>query len=222
MARMRRVRIIDLTRPITHEMPNFPGEPRPGFIHFGDVPDIGFRCTQVLMPTHFGTHTDAYTHFLPGTTTIDRMPLEKYVGPAVVLDVRKRPNRACVTRRDLEAAWPVGATAPRVLVNTGWADRVQGPAYFRGFPGIEPEAARWLIRRKVILLGLDLPSVQPREYKRVHEMLFRAGVGVTEGLVNLSRLPRGDVFFVGLPLALAGLDGSPIRAVAIIGDTGSA
>jgi kynurenine formamidase len=49
-------------------------------------------------------------------------------------------------------------------------------------------------------------------------MLFRAGVGVTEGLINLSRLPRGEVFFVGLPLALARLDGSPVRAVAIVGD----
>ena len=222
MARERRVRIVDLTRKITHEMPNFPGEPRPGFIHFGDVADIGFRCTQVLMPTHFGTHTDAYTHFLPGTTTIDRMSLEKYVGRAVVLDVRRRADPARVTWRDLEAAWPVGVTAPRVLVNTGWADRVKGTAYFRGFPGIQPEAARWLIRRKVILLGLDLPSVHPKEYRRVHEMLFRAGVGVTEGLVNLSRLPRGEVFFVGLPLALGGLDGSPTRAVAIIGDIHSA
>ena len=220
MARNRRVQVIDLTRKITHEMLNFPGEPRPGFIHFGDVADIGFRCTQVLMPTHFGTHTDAYTHFLPGGVPIDRMPLGKYVGPAVVLDVRRRADRARVTRRDLEAAWPAGATAPRVLVNTGWGERVKGPAYFRNFPGIEAEAARWLIRRKVILVGLDLPSVHPTEYKRVHELFFRAGVGVTEGLINLSRLPGGEVFFVGLPLALAGLDGSPIRAVAIVGDPG--
>jgi arylformamidase len=217
MARKRRVQVIDLTRKITHAMLNFPGEPRPGFIHFGDVADIGFRCTQVLMPTHFGTHTDAYTHFLSGTTTIDRMPLGKYVGPAVVLDVRRRADRTRVTRRDLEAAWPEGATAPRVLVNTGWGERVKGPAYFRSFPGIEVEAARWLIRRKVILVGLDLPSVHATEYRRVHELFFRAGVGVTEGLINLSRLPRGEVFFVGLPLALAGLDGSPIRAVAIAG-----
>ncbi len=218
MARNRRARIIDLTRKITHEMPNFAGEPRPGFIHFADVADIGFRCTQVLMPTHFGTHTDAYTHFLPDTTTIDRMSPEKYVGPAVVLDVRKRPDQAKITQQDLEAAWPAGARAPRVLVNTGWGERVKGVAYFRDFPGIEPEAAGWLTRRKVILLGLDLPSVHPTEYKRVHEMLFRGGVGVTEGLINLSRLPRGEVFFVGLPLALAGLDGSPVRAVAIVGD----
>lgn len=68
------------------------------------------------------------------------------------------------------------------------------------------------------MLGLDLSSVHPQEYKKVHEMLFRGGVAVTEGLINLSRLPRGEVFFVGLPLALAGLDGSLIRAVAIVGD----
>lgn len=218
MARGQRVRVIDLTRKITHEMPNFPGEPRPGFIHFGDLADIGFRCKQILMPTHFGTHTDAYSHFLPRGASIDRIPPVHYVGPAVVLDVRRRPDRARVTRRDLESAWPSGATARRVLVNTGWGERVKGPAYFKDFPGIEAEAARWLIRRKVVLLGLDLPSVHPKEYKRVHELLFKAGIAVTEGLINLSRLPRGEVFFVGLPLLLAGLDGSPVRAVAIVGD----
>ncbi len=218
MARKKRVRVIDLTRKIRHEMLNFSGEPRPGFIHFGDVADIGFRCTQVLMPTHFGTHTDAYTHFLPGSIPIDRMDPAQFVGPAAVLDVRRRPDKTRVTRQDLEAAWPAGAAARRVLVNTGWGERVKGAAYFRDFPGIEAAAARWLIRRKVIMLGLDLPSVHPKEYKRVHELLFRGRVAVTEGLINLSRLPRGEVFFVGLPLALAGLDGSPIRAVAIVGD----
>ena len=118
----------------------------------------------------------------------------------------------------MEAAWPTEASAHRVLLNTGWADRVKGPAYFKDFPGIEAEAARWLIRRKVVMLGLDLPSVHPKKYKAVHELLFRGGVAVTEGLINLSRLPRGEVFFVGLPLALAGLDGSPIRALAVVGD----
>jgi kynurenine formamidase len=60
-----RPRLVDLTRRITHEMLNFPGEPRPGFIAFGGLADTGFRCRQVRMPTHFGTHADAYSHFLP-------------------------------------------------------------------------------------------------------------------------------------------------------------
>jgi arylformamidase len=217
----RRPRIVDLTRKITHEMLNFPGEPRPGFIEFGGLADIGFRCRQVIMPTHFGTHTDAYSHFLPAGLSVERMRPEQYVGVAVVLDVRARPDPARVTRQDLEAAWPQGTTARRVLVDTGWGDRVKGSAYFKHFPGLEAAAARWLIRRNVILLGLDLPSVHPRAYKAVHELLFRGGVAVTEGLVNLSRLPRGEVFFVGLPLPLAGLDGSPIRALAILGDPNS-
>ena len=220
MTRKRRARVIDLTMKITHEMLNFQGEPRPGFIRFGDLADIGFRCNQILMPTHFGTHTDAYSHFLPRGLPIDRMALTQYVGPAVLLDVRKRPEPGRVTRRDLEAAWPSGGTAPRILLNTGWGERAKGRAYFKNFPGIEVEAARWLIKKKIIMLGMDLPSVHPKDYKAIHELLFRGGVAVTEGLVNLSRLPRGEVFFVGLPLALAGLDGSPIRAVAIVGDPG--
>lgn len=218
MAKVRSVRVVDLTRKITHEMLNFPGEPRPGFVKFGGLSDIGFRCRQILMPTHFGTHTDAYSHFLPLGRTIDRMEIAPYIGPAVVVDVRRRSDRAKVTRSDLEAAWPTEASARRVLLNTGWGDRVKGPAYFKDFPGVEEEAARWLIRRKVVMLGLDLPSVHPRKFKAIHELLFRGRVAVTEGLINLSRLPRGEVFFVGLPLALTGLDGSPIRALAVVGD----
>src|SRR5512135_3289422 len=115
MAKGKTVLVVDLTRRITHEMLNFPGEPRPGFIEFGGLSDIGFRCKQILMPTHFGTHTDAYSHFLPAGRTIDRMSVTQYVGPAVVLDVRKRSDPARVTRRDLEAAWPAGVAATRVL-----------------------------------------------------------------------------------------------------------
>ena len=218
MGKRARVRVVDLTRKITHEMLNFPGEPRPGFIHFGGLGDIGFRCNQILMPTHFGTHTDAYSHFLPDGLPMDRMQPAQYVGQAAVLDVRKRPDPARVTRRDLETAWPAGSRARRVLVNTGWGDRMKGSAYFKDFPGIEAEAARWLIRRNVTMLGMDLPSVHPKQYKAIHELLFRGRVAVTEGLINLSRLPHGEVFFVGLPLPLKGLDGSPIRAVAILGD----
>ncbi|MBI4735113.1 MAG: cyclase family protein, partial [candidate division NC10 bacterium] len=141
MARGQRVRVIDLTRKITHEMRNFPGEPRPGFIHFADLADIGFRCKPILMPTHFATHTDAYSHFLPGGAPIDRIPPAHYVGPAVVLVVRRRPDRAPVMRRDLEAAWPAGSTARRGLLNTGGGEGVKGAAFFKKFPGIEVEAA---------------------------------------------------------------------------------
>ncbi len=73
MARTRKPQVVDLTRRITHEMLNFPGEARPGFIRFSGLDDVGFRCRQILMPTHFGTHTDAYSHFLPAGRTIDRM-----------------------------------------------------------------------------------------------------------------------------------------------------
>jgi kynurenine formamidase len=68
------------------------------------------------------------------------------------------------------------------------------------------------------MLGPDLPSVHPKDYMAAHGLLIRANVAVTEGLVNLARLPRGEVFFVELPLPLVGLDGSPLRAVAIGGD----
>lgn len=219
MPRATRPRIIDLTRKITHEMPNFPGEPRPGFIRFGDLADIGFRCRQVVMPTHFGTHTDAYSHFLATGLPIDRMRPDQYVGPALLLDLRRRPDPKRITRADLVRAWPEGSRVGRIVLNTGWGARARGARYFKGFPGLTREAARWLVRSKgIVMLGLDLPSVHPTDYKRIHEILFRGGVAVVEGLVNLGKVAATRFFFVGLPLPLAGLDGSPIRALAILGE----
>jgi kynurenine formamidase len=199
-------------------MPNFPGEPRPGFVKFGDLNELGFRCHQVLMPTHFGTHADAYSHFLTNGLPIDRMRPAAYVGPAILLDVRCRRNPTRVTRQDLERAWPVGIKGARVLIRTGWAEGTRGTAYFKSFPGLTAEAATWLAReRKVLLLGLDLPSVHPTDYARVHRILFRADVAIVEGLVRLEEVTEPRFFFVGLPLPLRGLDGSPIRALAILG-----
>ena len=227
MQRARRPRIVDLTRTISHEMPNFPGEPRPGFIRFGDLGDIGFRCHQILMPTHFGTHADAPSHFLPSGRPIARMRPDAYVGPAALLDVRRRPDATRVTRTDLERAWerawerarPGGEPVRRVVVNTGWAERATGARYFRGFPGLTREAATWLVRSKrVTLVGLDLPSVHPTDYRRVHVILFRGNVAVVEGLVRLGEVRVSRFFLVALPLPFAGLDGSPVRALAILGD----
>jgi arylformamidase len=221
-ARPSRPRIVDLTRPITHEMANFPGEPRPGFVEFGGLHDLGFRCHQVLMPTHFGTHADAYSHFLEDGLPIDRMPAGAYVGPAAVVDVRRRPDPARVTRRDLQRAWPASGAARRVLLRTGWAERTTGAAYFHGFPGLTADAAAWLARGpRPRLLGLDLPSVHPTEYARVHRTLFRARIAVVEGLVRLDRIGAPRCFLVAAPLPLRGLDGAPLRALAVVGRPGA-
>ncbi len=216
LTRDARPRIVDLTRTITHEMRNFPGEPQPGFIRFSDLRQLGFRCHQVVMPTHFGTHADAWSHFLAAGRPIDRMRPEAFVGPALLLDLRRRPEAGRIARTDLEGVWPRGEPARRVVLNTGWAQRARGTRYFHGFPGLTRDAARWLVSRRVILLGLDLPSVHPEDYRRVHEILFRGGVAVVEGLVRLDRVPGRRFFFVGLPLPFRGLDGSPVRAVAIL------
>ena len=48
----------------------------------------------------------------------------------------------------------------------------------------------------------------------VHQELLAKGVVIIEGLANLARIPAEMCWFVALPLALAGLDGSPVRAVA--------
>ena len=45
--------------------------------------------TKLTLATHIGTHVDAPDHFDPDGTTVENMPLERYMGPAVLLDLRE-------------------------------------------------------------------------------------------------------------------------------------
>ena len=66
----------------------------------------------------------------------------------------------------------------------------------------------------MLLVGLDTPSVDPFDSKTLdaHHALCRGGVGILEGLV-LDGVPEGIYELIALPLRMAGLDASPVRAV---------
>ena len=94
-------------------------------------------------------------------------------------------------------------------------------AYYHDYPCPTEEAARWFVGQGIALLGLDTPSADPTESPAtypVHEIVLGAGIPIVEGLVHLGRL-RGvteDLFFLGFPLKMAGVEGSPIRAAGMI------
>jgi kynurenine formamidase len=81
------------------------------------------------------------------------------------------------------------------------------------------ELARWLVEKKVALIGVEPPSVADvnniAELTEVHRILFEGNIVIVEGLAHLDKILRSEVEFVALPLKVAGGDGTPVRAIAV-------
>ncbi len=211
--------LIDLSHPLEHGQPNFPFDPKITVLVHNTVASIGYNITQISMSTHQGTHLDVPYHFFDDGKTIDQMPLDRFYGPAALVDLAPGsflPDKTPITCEMLEPHADKFQPGAKVIYRTGW-DRTFGtPACFSDFPSLTLEAAQWIAHRRIGLLGMDTltPSA---DWKEVHLTLLQKGVEIVivEGLTNLESLPERFTF-AGFPLKIQGRDGSPIRAVAIV------
>jgi arylformamidase len=215
------MKIFDISRSLSNDLAPWPGDTP---FHFelkwkmaeGATVNVG----AIDMGVHNGTHADATFHFDPRGETIERMPLDIYIGDAVVVDLRRvfsdagnQPDRARQIRvADLEASSASIEQTQRLLIKTGvWKDSKTFPDWI---PVIAPDVAGWLRERRVKLLGLDLPSVDSIEAKILvnHHALAAAQIVIVESL-DLSEVAAGVYHFAALPLKIAGGDAAPVRAV---------
>lgn len=206
------MKIFDISRSLSNDLAPWPGDTA---FHFelkwkmaeGATVNVG----AITMGVHNGSHADAPFHFKEGARTIEGMPLETYLGEAVVVDLTAKfetDRTRQITISDLESS----AEAPRLLLKTGvWRDSTIFPEWI---PVIAPDVAEWLGKRKVKLLGLDLPSVDSIDAKMLvnHHALAAAGVAIVESL-DLSQVEAGTYHFSALPLRISGGDAAPVRAI---------
>jgi arylformamidase len=167
----------------------------------------GANVSAFTTTTHLGSHADAPFHTEPDGLTIDRVPLEPFLGPCRVVEV---PPVPLLLPEHLPPA--ASGDPPRLLLKTeSVADRSRFP---EAFTALSPELAALLAGRGLLLVGLDTPSVDPvgGDDLPAHHALAGAGVVLLEGLV-LDEVPPGLYELIALPLKLAGLDASPVRAV---------
>jgi arylformamidase len=213
--------ILDISRSLSNDLAPWPGDTP---FHFelkwkmaeGATVNVG----AINMGVHNGTHADAPFHFDPRGETMERMPLDIYLGDAVVVDLTGifsgAGNQSNRTRQihvaDLEAFSASIEQTQRLLLKTGaWKDSKIFPDWI---PVIAPEVAGWLRERRVKLLGLDLPSVDSIEAKILvnHHALAAAQIAIVESL-ELSEVAAGVYHFSALPLKIAGGDAAPVRAI---------
>jgi kynurenine formamidase len=215
------MRVVDLTLPIPGDYAYRPiaFEPRT------TVAEHGYAVTRVAFDTHWGTHLDAPAHWLAGARTVDGLDLTRCCGPAHCLDLTGRGEPgAQIDVDDLEPLADRITPGARVLLRTGWDRRFGGADFHRDFPVLTTAAAGWLAERRIALVGVDVPSVGPTwpgadrdQLRDVHHALLRAEVVIVECLAGLAALPAGPFTFVAAPLPFVGLDGSPVRALALLG-----
>lgn len=157
--------------------------------------------------SHNGTHADAPFHYDSVGDTMERLPLEIFLGPALLAEI--------ATDREISvsALEPLDFTeTPRLLLRTApGRDRTRFP---ERIATLSIEAIAWLASRGVRLLGVDVPSVDTIDSKTlpVHHAIGRAGMHILENL-QLDGVPSGRYELIALPLKITGGDGSPIRAV---------
>ena len=142
------------------------------------------------------------------------MPLDWFYGPARVLRIPRQPGEE-ITDDDLRRFEVHLQPEAKVLLATGWHRRFGGPEFFTDFPSLTLEAGRYLVSRRIRLLGMDMPSPSS-QWLEIHHLLQARDVEIVlvEALANLDALPD-EFTFVGFPLNIRGRDGSPIRAVAV-------
>ena len=201
--------IYDLTPTISPALKVFPGDTPPEREVLLDMAQGAHLTLSTLRTTvHVGAHADAPSHYGHGAPTIDRRPLDLYLGPCQVLKI-PASRGVLLQAADLRGA---AIAAPRVLFATG---TFPDPHVFNeDFAALSPDLVDFLHEEGVRLVGVDTPSLDPRHSKDLpaHRACLRHDMAVLEGLL-LARVPEGVYELIALPLPIEGADGSPVRAI---------
>ncbi len=211
------MQIIDLSHPISHDMPLWPGTPAPEFSDLCTIRRDGFGERWIQLSSHTGTHLDAPAHLFEGAASLDRVPVERFVGKGAMVDQRGAPadpvslDRLLTRRAAIEQA-------DFLLLHTGWSRFWGSDEYNRGYPGLSPEAAAWLAGLGLKGVGIDAPSFDAAGSEALpnHRALLGAGLVLIENLTALDQLGDSDFLLSALPLPISGAEACPVRAVAVI------
>lgn len=188
---------------------------------------------------HGGTHLDAPIHFAANTRSVDQIPLDQLIGPAVKIDVSEKALQDpdyLIDVADLQDWEEISgqqiSSGSIVLLQTGYSNYYPDKKKYLGtenrgeaaikelhFPGLHPDAAQWLVENRTIkAIGIDTPSIDygQSEYFKSHVILLSNNIPAFENLANLELLPLKDFEVIALPMKIKGGSGAPLRIIAVI------
>jgi kynurenine formamidase len=195
-----------------------------------------YSANSFSAPEHGGTHIDAPVHFSEQGLSLDEIPVDRFLGPAIVIDVSDKTRADqdyLLTISDVEQFERVHGrieAGTMVLMRTDhsryWPDAAkylgsnrQGDASNLHFPGYGGAAARLLVEdRQVSAIGIDTASIDhgPSRNFIVHQIVGRHNVLGFENLTHLDRLSPVGTTLIALPMKIGGGSGGPVRVIALV------
>ena len=206
--------VFDLSQPVENGMTVFPGDPEPRIGPAEATPP--WQVSSLSIGSHTGTHIDAASHYYPNGTTIDRYEASRFVLPGIVARLLDLPDDGPITAAQLKEPLQAAPTGGAILLHTGW-DRFWKTVRYLRHPYLTAEAAELIAAAQLRLVGIDAlnPDSTVQRTSHAHEILLGRDVLIVENLTRLEQLQAGRIYGVSvLPINLANLDGSPVRAVA--------
>ena len=221
-------KIIDLTHPLTPEIPTWSGSC--GFcLEIKKDYDRQFRVHQMKMHAGAGTHMDAPSHRFQGGASIADIPLEQLIVPLCILDVRDRmePDYA-ISVDDLEKYEREFGSVPEnalVIGHTGWNQFWSNPTAYRNvdsqgqmhFPAFSSSLAQKLLQRNIAGIAIDTlsPDCLDQTFP-VHQLILGANKYIIENVADCSKMPPQGGYAIALPLRADKATESPIRLIGLI------
>jgi arylformamidase len=216
---------VDLTHTIKNGMTIYVGDAVPKVARFKELSKDGVNLSLITLGSHTGTHVDAPVHFVSGGMTLDHLPVESFIGEAVVLDFSAKLPGSAITESDLEGHSAEVRQGDIVLLYTGMSKMWNDETARRRYTFLGADGALWLVRKKAKAVGIDYLSVEQfgAESPTTHVTLLSNGIPIIESLnENLAGLVGRRLLFVCLPIKVGGCDGAPSRAIAYPAPSGGA
>jgi arylformamidase len=206
-------RIYDISVPIRSGGLVYPGNPEIEItLQQAVAKGAGANVSVIRFGSHTGTHADAARHFFDDGQSVDRIPLERLIGPAVLLGFPD--DLRAVTAADLRKHEIKGQT--RVLLRTRNSAMLSQKEFAPDYTYLAPDGAQYLVDNGVELVGIDYLSIEQFHsgHHKTHRTLLERSVVILEGL-DLSVPAPGRYELICLPLRIEGCDGAPARAVLV-------
>ncbi len=167
---------------------------------------------------HAGCHIDAPEHYIKGGKQIHDLPLDTFMGPAIVANMTHKVPGGAITAQDLEAdIGPYVTEGDRLLIHTGWNRHYGEPRYEEDSPYLSMKAVQWCVEKQFKIVGLDFAHIKddpesPWRYY-ISRYLLEHGILTLVRLCNLEHISQKRVELICFPLAIRGVEASMVRAV---------
>ena len=205
------MRLYDVSMPIVPGGLVYPGNPEIRITYQQAIAEgKGANVSELQLGSHTGTHVDAVKHFFDDGQPIDQIPLDRLIGPALLIEF---PDAAMSVTADMLRAHELNGHT-RILLKTRNSSFLSRNEFVKDYTFLAPDGAQYLVDQGVELVGIDYLSIEQFRsgHHQTHRTLLQAGVVIIEGLALIEPQP-GTYDLICLPLRLMGIDGAPARAV---------